>query len=90
MEPQLDFVVEDQVIHIDYINIDRVTINYYIIDLEILFSKTPFLNQKSNSDFSFVQPFASEQLGLEPTLNNFKFPIPEDLAKKNLMIEVSN
>lgn len=45
MEPQMDFTIEHKTIHIDYVNIDNVKINYYIIDLEVLFSKTPFLTQ---------------------------------------------
>jgi len=40
----MDFVIEDRVIHIDYANVEMVKINYYMIDLEIMFSKTPFLN----------------------------------------------
>ncbi len=43
----MDFVVEDKIIHIDYVNVEKVQINYYMIDLEILFSKTPFLNSVS-------------------------------------------
>lgn len=53
MEPQMDFTIENEIIHIDYVNVGKVKINYYLIDLEILFSKTPFLNQDTN-DFSFV------------------------------------
>ena len=46
MEPQMDFTVDNQTkaIHIDYINIEKVRVNYYLIDLEILFSKTPFIS----------------------------------------------
>ena len=44
VEPQMDFTIENKVIQIDYHNVERATINYYLIDLEILFSKTPFLN----------------------------------------------
>lgn len=43
-ESQLDFIIEDKALNIDYQNVENVTINYYMIDLEILFSKTPFLN----------------------------------------------
>ena len=47
------------------------------------------MNQETN-DFGFVQPFLSEELGIDKDLTNFKCPIPEDLAKKNLLIEVTN
>ncbi len=46
MEPQMDFTVDTQTksVLIDYINIAKVRVNYYLIDLEILFSKTPFIS----------------------------------------------
>ena len=53
MEPQMDFVIEDKVIHIDYVNIEAVKINYYMVDLEIMFSKTPFLNSVSISSLIY-------------------------------------
>lgn len=37
-----------------------------------------------------MQPFASEELALDPNQTNFQFPLDEDLAKKNLVIEISN
>ena len=40
----MDFVIEDASLMIDYVNVERVKINYYMIDLEILFSKTPFIS----------------------------------------------
>jgi len=39
----MDFTIEEATIHIDYVNMDKVKVSYYILDLEILFSKTPFL-----------------------------------------------
>jgi hypothetical protein len=46
MEPQMDFTVDNltKSIIIDYVNVDKVRVNYYLIDLEILFSKTPFIS----------------------------------------------
>lgn len=40
----MDYTIENKTINIDYLNIDLVIIKYYIIDLELLFSKSPFLN----------------------------------------------
>ena len=62
----MDFVVDTQTksLVIDYINISKVKINYYLIDLEILFSKTPFISSDAQ-DFSFVQPYQSEEIFLD-------------------------
>ena len=45
----MDFTVDTQTksILIDYINVSNVTVSYYLIDLEILFSKTPFISSVS-------------------------------------------
>jgi len=43
-------------LQISYLNVSQVTISYYQIDLEILFSKSPFLetDKFSTDEFSFV------------------------------------
>jgi hypothetical protein len=37
-------------------NIDKLTFKYYLIDTEILFSKSPFLS-KMSTQFSYVKPY---------------------------------
>jgi hypothetical protein len=91
-EPKLQFTVEsDRTLKIIYQNIDKFTIKFYLIDLEILFSRTPFI--KSNSDdFSFVLANFSQVVELEKSTkeNIFTFQIPNEYASKNLFIEVSS
>ena len=45
LSKQLDFNIEGDSICIDYVNISKVKISYYVIELETLFSKTPFMTQ---------------------------------------------
>lgn len=45
--------------------------------------------QKTN-EFGFVQPFFSEEKKLDPASTNVKIGIPEELSKKNLLIEIAN
>ena len=67
----MDFEVQGESVTIDYVNVQTVKINYYVTELEILFSKTPFLSQvkypffsyfclQESHDFGFVAPFESE------------------------------
>ena len=37
-------------------NIKKVTLKYYIIDAEILFSRAPFMKENTE-EFSYVKPF---------------------------------
>lgn len=73
------------------------TIKFYIIDVEILFSRTPFLKENTE-EFSYVKPFfilekeihpqniSELQLSQHHLLN---LDIPEDLKTKNMVIELN-
>ena len=70
IEPMIDLEVNSstKTISISYLNLTNVKISYYPIDLEILFSKSPFLTTDlvSTDEFSFVQPFMQEDVQLLP------------------------
>lgn len=70
IEPMIDLEVNSsaKTISISYLNVTNVKISYYPIDLEILFSKSPFLTTDlvSTDEFSFVQPFMQEDVQLLP------------------------
>jgi len=46
---------------INYQNIDEFIVNFYEIDLEILFSRTPFIS-KERDEFAFVKANHSEKI----------------------------
>lgn len=51
---------------IESTNIRNVTIKFYLIDVEILFSRTPFLKEKTE-EFSYVKPCFIIEKELVPT-----------------------
>lgn len=57
-EPALDFTLDGKTLRLQYQNLDQVTLNLYRMDVELLFSRSPF-QQEGGSRFSFVQPTAS-------------------------------
>lgn len=61
-----------------------------MIDLEILFSRNPFLS-KEKSDFSFVKPNHSDVISLDSAKGLLKtnISIPEKFHKFNVCIELS-
>lgn len=87
-EAQLEISLENKETVIIYNDISSVTIKYYIIDLEILFSRTPFLTQ-STEDFSYVQPNSLELVNLDPKGREHRVKIPEKYSTKNVVIEVN-
>lgn len=87
-EPSFDFKVESQAITIDYQNLSEVTVNYYLMDLELLFSRNPFV-QASGGRFSTVRPDASERRELYAGDRTMTFALPERYHGANVMVEVA-
>jgi len=55
LEASLDFEVEGNVLRLLYNNVSECLVFYYKMDVELLFSSSPFVQQNSGS-FSFIQP----------------------------------
>ena len=75
---------------IKYKNISELIIKFYLIDIELLFSKSLFINTKI--DFDVVTPnkllkYKIEQ-NLSDDVNCKTIPIPQELQKNNFYIEV--
>ena len=47
------------------VNVKQITVKYYLIDAEILFSRSPFLSDETES-FSYVMPFDQTVMDLVP------------------------
>ena len=86
-EAQLSIELEGKEVLVDYTNIPQVQVKYYLIDLEILFSRTPFLTQNAE-DFSFVQPDHTEVIQLDSKAREYKLAINQKYLTKNVVIEV--
>ena len=73
---------------IESVNIDKFTIKYYLIDAEILFSRSPFI-QKEAHQFSYVNPFLKleQSTVLDQTTT---VPLPIALQGKNVVIEINS
>ena len=90
-EEVLNMEVKDQTINIIYKNISEIKVKYYLIDIEILFSRSPFV-KKTKIDFGFIKPQKIDTIKLEKNHNENKYAlnIPEELKNKNFYIEVSS
>lgn len=88
MEPSFSATLEGKTISLDYINIPKVEIKYYVIDPEVLFSRTPFVSQ-GTEDFSFTKPMVAFAYQLDKDLKIFNVPIEKEYETKNMVIEIS-
>ena len=60
-EEILNIELKDQEINIIYKNIDEFNVTYYLIDIEILFSRAPFV-KKTKVDFDLVKSQKEEKI----------------------------
>lgn len=87
-EAQLDIVLDAKEVVVNYSKISEILVKYYVIDLEVLFSRAPFL-ATNTEDFSYVQPNSSATIPLKPDLKEYKLKIPDKYSTKNIVIEVN-
>jgi len=90
-EEILNIDIKDQNINIIYKNISEITVKYFLIDIEILFSRSPFV-KKTKVDFGFIKPQRIDKIKVEKQCNENKYllNIPDDLKNKNFYIEISS
>jgi hypothetical protein len=87
-EPALDFTVEQKTLHVSYRNLERCTINYYRMDIELLFSRQPFVQQQSDR-FSVIKPNESQLLELPKDRQEYDFQLPAAYHSANVVVELS-
>jgi len=84
-QPTFDFTVQADVIRVQHRAIEVIQVNYYLMDIELLFSRQPFL-QEGSQRFSMITPGLSQThtvVGEQSDLD-----IPTQLHGKNCVIEV--
>jgi hypothetical protein len=86
-EPGFEMTVNAQGVNLTFQNIDTVRVNYYLMDVELLFSTSPFV-QKAGAQFATIKPNASELVKLPPARNKHTFPLPAEFQGKNVLVEV--
>lgn len=75
-------------ISVDSVNIDKVTVKYYLIDAEILFSRSPFVKDQA-MQFSYVKPYQVLEQATEAGKLT-KIALPKDLQGKNVVMEINS
>jgi len=85
-EPSLMFSIEKGIVFIHYQFVSSCKIRIYNIDLEILFSKNPFLIGNTQ-DFTFVKPNFEISVNL-PKEGEYHYNIPDEFSKDNIMLEI--
>jgi hypothetical protein len=86
-EPYVKVDVDGASLKIEHRNASKVVINLYAVDLELLFSKTPFVREDL-ATMAMVQPKRIETLELDSIDGVKQFRLADELARQTLLVEV--
>jgi hypothetical protein len=86
-EPALTFKVENRKVDLLYRNLKAVTVNYYRMDLEFLFSTNPFVSSDS-ARFSMIVPNRSDRVDLAAGTEKLTLDLPAEFEGENILVEV--
>jgi len=83
---EFDFEVDDNQIIISYEEIYQCKVQYYKMDIELLFSTSPFV-QQNLGNFSYIMPNLSATIDLPKDSEMHKIELPMECRNTNVMIE---
>ncbi len=86
--PEVMVKMEDDAIRVDHRNTDQVEINFYGVDLELLFSNAPFARQDL-ARIAMVRPTKNETLQLATKTGTKRMTIPAKLRNQTLLVEAN-
>ncbi len=87
-EAALELVEAQGGLVVDYQNLATLTVNLYPLDLELLFSRQPFLRDAA-AGFSYVKPAQTLNVMLEQRSGRLPLALPEKWKQTNLIVEAS-
>ena len=87
LEPSLNLEVEGVKATLDFQNVSEVTVNYYEMDLEFLFSTNPFVSS-GTSRFAIIQPNKAIPMRLQGKKGAKVFQLPAEYRASNVIVEV--
>jgi len=88
-EPDVEFTIDSKQIHLKWQNVSEATVNFYLMDVELLFSRNPFVQQVSGP-FASIKPNATQTVKLPEGKKDLAIPLPEELVRRNVLVEVSS
>ncbi len=79
---------DENKITVEYQNTGHCTVNYYLIDIEFLFSKSPF-SDDYGSQFGLVMPNKVAEMDLPAGKNMMDFNVPKEFASSSFLVEIT-
>jgi len=85
--PALELAVESRKVNVNYKNLTSCEVSFYEMDIEFLFSSSPFV-QKGSGAFAHVKPNQKIRVELPENADTVNLDLPEAYANSNILVEV--
>lgn len=85
-EASFTFEITGKKLAISSRNLKSLRIHYYLMDIELLFSRSPFV-QKHNNQFAYIQPNLVERVDVKG--RKMTWSLPKQFHNKNVMVEIT-
>lgn len=86
-EPILEFEIDGSLLKISHERVGEVELRYHLMDVEFLFSANPFVRGEVGQS-SLIEPNRVEVVSLDGASVSTSIPLPADLERSNLFVEV--
>jgi len=87
-QPSIELAIDNRKVTLRHRNLEKVTVNFYLMDIELLFSRKPFV-QEVSGQFSIIRPNHSLVLTLDEKSAQSPIEVPEQYKDRNMLIEVT-
>jgi hypothetical protein len=87
-QPSIELAVDNRTVTLRHRNLEKVTVNFYLMDIELLFSRKPFV-QEVSGQFSIIRPNHTLELPLDAKAAQSPIKIPEQYKDRNMLVEVT-
>ena len=86
-ESAFDLSIEGRTVTIRFQNLAKARVNYYRMDIELLFSRQPFVQEQSDR-FGFIMPNKTLDVALTKKDGVQSFELPDEFRGANVVVEV--
>ncbi|ACY15829.1 hypothetical protein [Haliangium ochraceum] len=86
-EPSFDLSIEGGQVVLDYQHLREAAVRYYLMDIELSFSRSPFVAQATER-FALVKPHGTAAIALPADGHRHSFALPAAYARRNVVVEV--
>jgi hypothetical protein len=87
--PALDLKTTNGKLVLGFQNVKQIEVRYYLMDIELLFSRNPFVQQDGGALVA-IQPNVTQAIELTDKRGSREIEIPKELANRNLLVEVTS